>query len=195
MTNNGDGPARNVGIQAKLTAGLKHDSGQKSEEQILYELTLPELLPGQSEKLDPLVADAVAGGEQGCTVIAKSPDVDFKEADAQITRTISVVESKLKLTLKGPESRYTDTIGDYVITAENPGTAPARKVRILATLPLKRAWSRLPRVHTTTAQPGSFTGRSIKSSLTASRRRSRSACAWEESAGMKSSPTGPVTRP
>jgi uncharacterized repeat protein (TIGR01451 family) len=144
VTNNGDGPARNVGIQAKLTAGLKHESAPKSEEQILYELTLPELMPGQSEKLDPLVADAVAGGEQGCTVIAKSPDVDFKESDAQITRTISVVESKLKLTLKGPESRYTDTIGDYVITAENPGTAPARKIRILATLPLNARLVKTP---------------------------------------------------
>ncbi len=136
VTNNGDGPARNVAIQAKLTPGLKHESGQKTEEQILYELTLPELMPGQSEKLDPLVADAVAGGEQGCTVIARSDDVVFKKEDAQISRTISVVEPKLKLTLKGPDSRYTDTIGDYVIIAENPGTAPARKVRLLATLPL-----------------------------------------------------------
>jgi len=136
VTNNGDGPARNVAIQARLTPGLKHETGQKTEEQILYELTLPELMPGQSERLDPLVADAMAGGEQGCTVIARSDDVVFKKEDAEITRTISVVEPKLKLTLKGPESRYTDTIGDYAITVENPGTAPARKVRILATLPL-----------------------------------------------------------
>jgi uncharacterized repeat protein (TIGR01451 family) len=136
VTNNGDGPARNVGIQAKLSPGLKHDSGQKSDDQILFELTLPELMPGQSEKLDPLVADAVAGGEQSCTVIARSDDVVHKKEDAEITKSITVVEPKIKLALKGPESRYTDTIGDYAITVDNPGTAPARKVRLLATLPL-----------------------------------------------------------
>jgi uncharacterized repeat protein (TIGR01451 family) len=144
VTNNGDGPARNVAIQAKLSPGLKHETSQKTEEQIMYELTLPELLPGQSEKLDPLVADAVGGGEQSCTVIARSPDVVPHKEDDEIARTISVVEPKLKLSLKGPESRYTDTIGDYEITVENPGTASARKVRVLATLPLNAKLVKTP---------------------------------------------------
>ena len=69
-------------------------------------------------------------------VIAKSPDVVFVKDDAESTKTIAVVEPKLKLTLKGPDSRYTDTVADYEITVENPGTAPARKVRVLATLPV-----------------------------------------------------------
>jgi uncharacterized repeat protein (TIGR01451 family) len=49
---------------------------------------------------------------------------------------VVVVEPKVKLTLNGPESRYTDTIADYELVVENPGTAPARKVRIQATLPV-----------------------------------------------------------
>ena len=73
VSNLGDGPARNVAIQAKLTAGLRHEGRGKNDEPILYELTLPELLPKQSEKLDPLVADAVVGGEQSCTVKVTSP--------------------------------------------------------------------------------------------------------------------------
>jgi uncharacterized repeat protein (TIGR01451 family) len=136
ITNTGDGPARNVAIQAKLSPGLRHESGGRSEEQMLYELSLPELLPGQAEKLDPLVADAVGGGEQTCSVSAKSADVVFVKEDAENIKTISVVEPKLKLTLSGPDSRYTDTVGDYSITLENPGTAPARRVRVLATLPV-----------------------------------------------------------
>ena len=79
VTNTGDGPARNVAIQARLTPGLRHESGQHSEEQMLYELTLPELMPGQTERLDTLVADAIMGGDQGCTVVAKSPDVVFNK--------------------------------------------------------------------------------------------------------------------
>ncbi len=136
VTNTGDGPARNVAIQAKLTPGLRHESMQRSEEQMLYELSLPELMPGQVEKLDPLVADAVVGGDQSCSVVAKSPDVVFVKDDAESTKTVAVVEPKLKLTLKGPDSRYTDTVADYEITVENPGTAPARKLRVLATLPV-----------------------------------------------------------
>ena len=137
VSNLGDGVARNVAIQAKLTTGLRHETNGKSDDPILYELTLPELLPGRSEKLETLVADAVVGGEQGCTVSARSPDViPFIKEEAEVTKTIAVVEPKLKLTLDGPDTRYTDTIADYQILLENSGTAPARKIRLAATLPI-----------------------------------------------------------
>jgi uncharacterized repeat protein (TIGR01451 family) len=136
VTNNGTGPARNVAIQAKLTPGLRHESGGRGDEQMLYELTLPDLMPGQTERLDPLVADAIGGGEQGCTVTAKSDDVVFSKNDAEVTKSVTVVEPKVKLTLKGPDSRYTDTVADYEITLDNPGSAPARKLRVLVTLPV-----------------------------------------------------------
>ena len=135
VSNLGDGPARNVAIQAKLSAGLRHERRGKNDEPILYELTLPELLPKQSEKLDPLVADAVVGGEQSCTVKVTSPDVVFVQEDAEVTKTISVVEPKLKVRMEGPDDRFTDTIADYQIILENPGSAPARKIRLTATLP------------------------------------------------------------
>jgi uncharacterized repeat protein (TIGR01451 family) len=135
VSNLGDGPARNVAIQAKLTAGLRHEGRGKNDEPILYELTLPELLPKQSEKLDPLVADAVVGGEQSCTVKVSSADAVFVAADAEITKTISVVEPKLKVRMEGPDDRFTDTIADYQIFLENPGSAAARKIRLTATLP------------------------------------------------------------
>jgi uncharacterized repeat protein (TIGR01451 family) len=134
--NTGDGPARNVAIQAKLSKGLKHESGPRGEEQMLYELSLPELGPNATETLDPLVADAILGGEQSCTVTASSDDVVSNKDEAVNVKKIEVVEPKLKLTLDGPEERYTDTVADYKLTVENPGTAPARKVRILATLPV-----------------------------------------------------------
>ncbi len=135
VSNLGDGTARNVAIQAKLTTGLRHEAGSKNDDPILYELTLPELMPGRSEKLETLVADAVIGGEQGCTVSAKSNDVDFIKEEAEVTKTISVVEPKLKVSIEGPEQRYTDTIGDYQVILENPGTAAARKIRLFAKLP------------------------------------------------------------
>jgi uncharacterized repeat protein (TIGR01451 family) len=141
VTNVGDGPARDVRIQAKLTPGLRHGSGERGDEQTL-ELTLPDLASGQHEELDPLVVDAIQGGEQSCTVTAESPDVVSSKNDAEgvkgaeSVKTVLVVEPKLQLTLKGPDKRYTDTVAAYQIKVENPGTAPARKVRVAATLPV-----------------------------------------------------------
>ncbi len=111
---------------------------------MLYELSLPELRAGATEKLDPLVADAILGGEQQCMVRATSNDVVFKKDEAISTNTIDVVEPQLKIALDGPDSRYTDTVADYKVTVNNPGTAPARKVRIMATLPVNGRLVKVP---------------------------------------------------
>jgi uncharacterized repeat protein (TIGR01451 family) len=149
VTNVGDGPARNVTIRAKLSPGLRYGTGERADEQTL-ELTLPELASGQHEELDPLLADAIGGGEQSCTVTATSPDVVYAENDAggvktaENIRSVTVVEPKLQLTVKGPDKRYTDTVGGYLITLENPGTAPARKVRVSAALPVSGRLMKVP---------------------------------------------------
>ena len=136
VTNIGDGPARNVTIRAKLSPGLRHGTDDKSDEQTL-ELTIPVLAPNQREELDPLVVDAIQGGDQSCIVTATSQDViPFIKEEAESIKTVTVVEPKLKLTLTAPEKRFTDTIAIYEIKVENPGTAPARKVRVVATLPV-----------------------------------------------------------
>ncbi len=131
MTNTGDGPARNVSIKAKLSAGLRHQSDEHE-----LELMLPDLAQGQTEKLDPLVTTALIKGDQSCIVTATSPDVVFNKEDAENKKTITVTAPELKLTLSAPESRYTDTVADYEIVLENIGTAAARKVRVLTTLPI-----------------------------------------------------------
>jgi uncharacterized repeat protein (TIGR01451 family) len=140
VTNTGDGPARNVSIKATLSKGLRHETEERE-----YELTLPDLAQGQTEKLDPLMAAALVKGEQSCTVVAKSPDVEFKKDEAESTKSITVVAPELKLTLTAPESRYTDTVADYEINLENTGTAPARKVRVLTTLPVSGRLVNIPK--------------------------------------------------
>jgi uncharacterized repeat protein (TIGR01451 family) len=139
VTNVGDGPAKNVTIRAKLSEGLRHGSGERNDEQTL-ELTLPALAPGQREELDTLEVDAIKGGDQSCTVTSTSPDVltdvTVEKAKATSVKTVSVVEPKLHLTLTAPKERFTDTIAPYEIKVENPGTATARKVRVVVTLPV-----------------------------------------------------------
>jgi hypothetical protein len=133
VTNTGDGPARNVLVQAKLSPGLKHESSERNDDNS-FELPIQELGPGQREELDPLTVDAIQGGEQWCKVMATSPDVVVPKEEVEVVRKLDVVEPKLKLTLTGPDKRYTDTMAPYTISLENPGTAPAKNVRVVATL-------------------------------------------------------------
>lgn len=133
ITNSGNGPAHNVIVQAKLSPGLRHETGERNEDNS-FELPIQELGPGQREDLDSLTVDALQGGQQWCKVSAKSPDVDFEKESAEVSRTIEVVEPKLKMTLTGPDKRFTDTIAPYTISLENPGTAAAKNIKILATL-------------------------------------------------------------
>jgi uncharacterized repeat protein (TIGR01451 family) len=70
-------------------------------------------------------------------VTATSPDVfPSASSEARSEQVVTVVEPKLKLTLSGPETRYTHTVATYTLKVSNPGTAPARNVRVLATLPI-----------------------------------------------------------
>ncbi len=133
VINQGNGPARNVTVQAKLSGGLRHDTGERNDDNS-FELPIQELGAGQREDLDPLTVDAIQGGQQWCRVEAKSPDVDFDKDSSQVTRKVEVVEPQLRMTLTGPDKRFTDTVAPYTIMLENTGTAPARNVKILATL-------------------------------------------------------------
>jgi len=129
VTNPGSGPARNVLVRAKLSAGLK------SEGENIVEQTIAVLQPKERIELVPLYVDTLAGGEQTCTVTAESPDVALPTDDAKVVRSVTVLRPDLGLTLTGPETRYTDTLADYRLSVENPGTAAARDVGVTVTLP------------------------------------------------------------
>jgi uncharacterized repeat protein (TIGR01451 family) len=136
VTNVGDGPARDVTVTAKLSPGLRHGSGGRGSDEMVTE-PIRVLAPNQTEELDPLIASAIKAGDESCTVVAHSDDVvvtDPAEA-ARNVQTVTVVEPKLALELIGPKQRCTETIAPYEILLRNPGTAPARKVRVTAFVP------------------------------------------------------------
>jgi uncharacterized repeat protein (TIGR01451 family) len=135
ISNPGDGPARNVVVQAKLSPGLRHESGEPND-QNLFEQTLNQIEPHGHVVLDALVADTLIAGEQSCTVVAQSTDVIAGRDDARNVATVTVIEPKLKVTIAGDEKRYTDTIATYTLTVSNPGTATAHNVYVAASLPL-----------------------------------------------------------
>ncbi|MFO0909925.1 MAG: hypothetical protein U0794_16515, partial [Isosphaeraceae bacterium] len=143
VSNPGDGPARNVTVQAKLSPGLRHESSDPNDQNLL-EMSIDLLNPGDHVVLDTLETDAIAGGEQSCTVAVSSPDVVAGSADSRSVQTVNVVEPKLKLAIAGPDTRYTDMLANYEITLENPGTAPAQNVRVQATIPVSVRLYQLP---------------------------------------------------
>jgi uncharacterized repeat protein (TIGR01451 family) len=130
VSNPGTGPARSVVVQAKLSQGLHHEQGDHIEQ------TLVVIKPGERIELDPLIADAKDGGDQSCTVIARSPDVVQTGDDGRDTQTIVVVEPKLELKLSGPAKRFTDTVATYKLTLDNPGSAVAKNVKLFASIPV-----------------------------------------------------------
>ncbi|QEH35569.1 Large cysteine-rich periplasmic protein OmcB precursor [Aquisphaera giovannonii] len=133
ITNTGNGPARDVVVKAVLSKGLRYGSVDPGEDNSLSN-PIPKLVAGQRMDLDALQVEAAQGGEQTCVVRATSPDVDFDQAVAEASRRLEVVEPKLKVNIDSHDKRYTDTVAPYTITLENEGTAPARNVRVTATL-------------------------------------------------------------
>ena len=134
IVNQGDGPARNVTVQAKLSPGLRHESGEPAD-QNLFEQTLDVVNPHQRIVLETLMADTTQGGEQSCVVLAQSPDVVPGSEDAKSVKTLEVIEPKLVLTMSGSEKRYTGTSATYEIKLRNNGTAPAKNIKVVSTLP------------------------------------------------------------
>ncbi len=137
VSNPGSGPARNVLVQAKLSSGLRHED-LRHEKSDFVEQVLTVVEPGHPVELDALVVEAIAGGEQTCTVTVSSPDVPNESPDGSDRSTVamSVIEPRLDLKLVGPAQRYTDTVADYRITVHNPGTAPAQGVGVWAMTPI-----------------------------------------------------------
>ena len=135
VSNPGDGPARNVVVTARLSPGLRHESVEPSEQNLL-EQTIDLINPGEHVALDTLMVDAKAGGEQSCRVEVSSPDVVPNAPDAKCVQNVTVVEPKLTMKLAGPENRYTDTLATYDLTLENPGSAPAQNVKLQALVPV-----------------------------------------------------------
>ena len=129
VSNPGTGPARGVTVQAKLSGGLKLGSDD------IVEQTIDVIAPGGRVALDPLIVDAVAGGQQTCTVEVRSPDVNHAAEEHRVIRPVDVTEPRLALKLSGQDFRYTGQTNEYKLTVTNPGTAPARRVKVSASLP------------------------------------------------------------
>ena len=133
ITNTGDGPARDVKVTAKLGPGLRFENGGQVVLKLAdLEPSKPVLAANESVTLDPLMVEAIAEGDNDCTVVAESPDVAPGAPEAQAVDPVKVVAPKLALTIKGHTKRPTGLPETYHVIVENTGSAVAKNVRAAA---------------------------------------------------------------
>lgn len=124
VSNTGSGAASGVVIEAHLPAGLQHPAGADLEHEI------GSLRPGETRQLD-LALTAVRPGP-AVNIFGVRGEGNLR---AEARKQVEVTAPQLELTLEGPKKRYLEREASYQVSLHNPGTAPARKVELLAQLP------------------------------------------------------------
>jgi len=124
ITNTGSGVAHKVILDERVPAGLQHAAGPELE----YEVG--DLKPNESRQID-LKLTAVQPGAVTNVLVARG-DVNVKTEDRW---DLEVLSPQLEIGLEGPKRRFLDREASYVFSVSNPGTAPARKVELVAELP------------------------------------------------------------
>lgn len=124
VSNPGTGVASGVVVEEHVPSGMQHPAGAELE----YEVG--ELRPGQSQTLE-LKLTAVRAGAMSNVLIARADGVEQVKQETPV----QVVAPELKLAMAGPANRYLERQATYELSVSNPGTAPAKDVRLAAQLP------------------------------------------------------------
>jgi len=124
VSNPGSGVATHVVLEEHVPPCLQHPAGAELE----YEVG--DLAPNESKSIE-LQLTAVRPGQAANLLIARADAVEPVKKQLPI----EVVAPQLKIEMAGPRNRYLERQATYEVAVSNPGTAPARDVRIVAELP------------------------------------------------------------
>lgn len=125
VVNEGTGTARDVRLEEDVPANLRHASGSAT-----LGLSIGDLAPGQSKKLD-IELTAVTAGKVANVVRAVAENAASNESSVPL----EVVSPKLQVALAGPKLRYLERQATYQIAVANTGTAIARDIDLVVYLP------------------------------------------------------------
>lgn len=124
LENPGSGLAERVVIEEDVPTGLTHSKGAKLE----YEVgSIP---AGTSKRLELTLKAAKPGIVEN---VIRARGVGGLVAEHRTT--LEVVAPQLQVKITGPEKRYLDRKATFALAIENAGTADARNVDLVATLP------------------------------------------------------------
>ncbi len=132
VTNDGSGVARNVRVVATLSSGLRLDGDTPGQHTLTFEEMIPQIGPGQQQRLEALVVTTEAAERQLVEVFAQSDDVEPSPPEARVSTAIDVVEPKLEVTLLAPAQRFPGLIATYTLVVKNAGTSAASRIGVAA---------------------------------------------------------------
>jgi uncharacterized repeat protein (TIGR01451 family) len=124
VSNPGSGVATGVVLTENVPAELKHAAGNE------LELEVGTLKPGEARDLELTLSAAQAG--RAVNLLAAHGDANLRAEDRS---ELEVLAPALKLGLTAPKRRYLERKATFTISVSNPGTAAAKDVELLATLP------------------------------------------------------------
>ena len=124
VSNPGSGVASGVVVEEHVPKCLQHPAGAELE----YEVG--DLAPNESKTFE-LTLTARDPGRANNVLIARADAV--KEVVKQMP--VEVIAPQLKVEMLGRKKRYLERQATYEVAVSNPGTAPARNVRLMAELP------------------------------------------------------------
>jgi uncharacterized repeat protein (TIGR01451 family) len=125
ISNPGTGVATGVVLEEHIPPGLRHPAGTELEYQV------GDLKPGESRKLDLPMAAIRAG--MATNVLGAHGDGSLRAEENKCD--LEVVAPQLTVAVDGPKRRYLERQAKYEFSVSNPGTASARQVELIASLP------------------------------------------------------------
>jgi uncharacterized repeat protein (TIGR01451 family) len=124
VTNPGTGAATGIVVEEDVPPGLTHVAGTELE----YEIGT--LRPGESKRLELTLRADKAGIIKNTIVVRGDANLA-----AQHAIDIEVVAPQLQVGITGPKKRFLERSATYTLSVNNPGTAAARDVELVAYLP------------------------------------------------------------
>ncbi len=126
LNNSGPVPARNVDLSALLPEGLQTESGETTAKMVL-----PELVPGANHTMT-IAATAIRPGSFAPVAEASIP---YGEPITVTGSTIQVHDTRLELTIKGPDKLFLGQPSKITLTVENAGNIVAKDVKLNQSIP------------------------------------------------------------
>ncbi|HEX7378096.1 MAG TPA: hypothetical protein VF278_13335 [Pirellulales bacterium] len=124
VSNPGTGTATGVVISDAIPEQLEHPAGSELE----YEVG--DLKPGESRQVD-LSMGAMKAGQVINTIMASADG----QLQAEQRSEVMIVAPQLEVSMQGPKRRFLERQATYTVVVSNPGTAPAKEVRLVTHLP------------------------------------------------------------
>jgi uncharacterized repeat protein (TIGR01451 family) len=124
VTNPGSGPATGVVIEEDVPEGFAHAAGAQ------LEYAVGTLRPMESRRMELSLRADKAGLVSNRIIVRGEGSLQ-----AEHTVQVEVVAPQLEVDVNGPKKRFLERQATYTVSVANPGTAAARDVELVATLP------------------------------------------------------------